>query len=488
MRRYVGYALITIAILTGIVWGVSQFVQPILPAYFNNNLILVLGILIGVVGLLAQLKDVVELFKPDAKSVPQNKQRNEFSITGPVQINYGNVTNITLNVTYLISSQDKDFLSISETKTDSKSQEKAFPVPRQTPPLPREFVGRYQEITALKRILLTQSKTVTVTGLIGMGGIGKTTLANAIARDLEIEGAFHDGTLWTSLYDSSDVQEILIRWIRALGYEGNVDNMNENMLLNLFRHINKDRRLLLVVDGADQDRRADPYRFLKMLESSISPKSRMLVTSREINLPGVQTLVSLDLLPENESKKLLEKTAGRNFVNDEKIIVGEIVFLLGYHPLAISLAGGLLRANQNMTLEEIRDQLKVQLKTAKDMSLDNIRRVSIKKALDRTYKTLLTPSEQSKLLALSVFAGDASFDQNAASYVWDVSNQVGKRTLDKFSSLGLLAFKNERYVLHSLIQAYINDLVAKETRKKLLEKAQQGYLQYLKIQNAKKRK
>jgi hypothetical protein len=61
MRRYVGWAFIMIAVLTLAVWGISAFVQPLLPSDINNNLILFFAVLFGVTGILAAFKDSIEL-------------------------------------------------------------------------------------------------------------------------------------------------------------------------------------------------------------------------------------------------------------------------------------------------------------------------------------------------------------------------------------------------------------------------------------------
>ncbi len=484
MRRYIGYALITIAILTGIVWGVSQFIQPILPAYFNNNLILVIGVLFGVVGLLAQLKDVVELFKPDVKSAQQetSKQRNEFSITGPVQINYGDVTNITLNITYLVPSQDKSFTPLMGIKTEVLSQETI--IPRQTPPPPREFIGRYQEITALKRILLTQSNKTIVTGLIGMGGIGKTTLASAVANDPEIELAFPDGTLWTSLYESKNTQKILVGWIKALGYSDSIENLEDSHLFDVFQSLVRKRRLLIVVDGADKDRLSNLDMFIKTLENSIAPNSRMLITSREINLKSVQMLVSLDVLPENEAVKLFERNLGRRIIDDDKSLVAEIVFLLGYHPLAIAISSAHLKTTQ-MTLSEFRDKLREELEARKELSLDEVRTTSIKQALNFSYDHL-TISEQTRLRVLFVFSNDELFDHIATSFVWHVSQRTAKKTLISLYRHGFITANQQAYNLHPLIQSYVQDLISHASLKEK-RLAQQGYKKYLLIKNTKRK-
>lgn len=60
-RRNLGIALILISLLTVIVWGVSQFIQPILPDRLNSSLILFFAAILAVSGFLANLKDIIEL-------------------------------------------------------------------------------------------------------------------------------------------------------------------------------------------------------------------------------------------------------------------------------------------------------------------------------------------------------------------------------------------------------------------------------------------
>lgn len=61
MLKYIGYAFLTIALLTLVVWLVSVFVQPILPANLNNSLVFFFFVLSAVLGSLAAFKDVIEL-------------------------------------------------------------------------------------------------------------------------------------------------------------------------------------------------------------------------------------------------------------------------------------------------------------------------------------------------------------------------------------------------------------------------------------------
>lgn len=62
MKRYLWFSIIIVIIITFIVWIISAFIQPILPASINNILILLPLTLSGVAIFLAQLKNITEFF------------------------------------------------------------------------------------------------------------------------------------------------------------------------------------------------------------------------------------------------------------------------------------------------------------------------------------------------------------------------------------------------------------------------------------------
>jgi hypothetical protein len=63
MRKYIGYALIVVAIVTLLVWAISQFVQPLLPGNINGSLILLFAALMAAAIWLGAIKDVAELLR-----------------------------------------------------------------------------------------------------------------------------------------------------------------------------------------------------------------------------------------------------------------------------------------------------------------------------------------------------------------------------------------------------------------------------------------
>ncbi len=92
--------------------------------------------------------------------------------------------------------------------------------PFQAPPLPSHFVARPEVSQDLKKRLIADSTnhlgTLVISAIHGLGGIGKTILAQALAGDPQVQERFCDGILWATLGQQPDVLSLLQGWIVAL--------------------------------------------------------------------------------------------------------------------------------------------------------------------------------------------------------------------------------------------------------------------------------
>jgi len=67
---------------------------------------------------------------------------------------------------------------------------------------------------------MTTLRVLVVSVIHGLGGIGKSTLAAALAHDLEVQQRLPDGVLWVTLGQQPDVLSLLSGWIQILGHYG----------------------------------------------------------------------------------------------------------------------------------------------------------------------------------------------------------------------------------------------------------------------------
>ncbi|KAF5445979.1 hypothetical protein F2P56_031646 [Juglans regia] len=85
--------------------------------------------------------------------------------------------------------------------------------------------GRDGDKKALLDLLLSQgsSDKVSVIPVVGMGGIGKTTLAQFVYNDEEVKSSFHLRA-WTCVSEDFDAIRVTKTILKSLSHESNDDN------------------------------------------------------------------------------------------------------------------------------------------------------------------------------------------------------------------------------------------------------------------------
>jgi hypothetical protein len=178
-------------------------------------------------------------------------------------------------------------------------------------------------------------------GMHGMGGIGKSVLANLLAHDRKIREAFPDGIVWVGLGFVPVVADLMRRVHVDFGGDGAFVTEHEGK--TKLKELLSDKAVLLVLD--DAWRRQDIEAF-----DILGPRCRALITTRDAGLltsvGGTQHLV--ELLTDDEALRLLALAIGKE-LEELPAEARMVIKQCGRLPLAVSLAGGMVAAGMSWT-------------------------------------------------------------------------------------------------------------------------------------------
>ncbi|WP_326558996.1 AfsR/SARP family transcriptional regulator [Micromonospora sp. NBC_01796] len=215
----------------------------------------------------------------------------------------------------------------------------------QLPPLSVSFVGRVAERAQLVEALMAGSATSpAVIGISGLGGLGKTSIAVWAAHS--VLDAYPDGCVFADLRGTDtrppSHHAVLGALLRALGIQGTELPQGRTARLGLFRAMTANRRLLIVLDNADNEAQVRPL-------IPGGPGCGVIVTSRRF-LAGLERTHTLELDPltDSESAELLRTHASPHAIADSTG-VADLIRWCGGLPLAIRIVAGRLRSRNALS-------------------------------------------------------------------------------------------------------------------------------------------
>ena len=304
----------------------------------------------------------------------------------------------------------------------------------QLPPPPGDFTGRTEEIGEL--LAAVEKGGVNISGLQGLGGVGKTALALKLADQLFPR--YPDAQFYLDLkgvnpapLTAEDAMAYVIR-----GYHPDIKLPEGDAELGaLYRSLLHNQKAILLMDNARDARQVQPL---------IPPPScLLLVTSRQrFTVPGLAAK-SVDALPPADARALLLRIAPR--LAEDGSHSAELAELCGYLPLALRSVGSALAAridlraaNYVLKLRDARERLKL---TATEASL-------------LLSYDLLASELQKRFRSLAVFPD--TFDLAAASTVWDARKENAQEALGRLLAYSLVDFNpaTNRYALHDLVRLF----------------------------------
>ncbi|MFP4009619.1 MAG: NB-ARC domain-containing protein, partial [Spirulinaceae cyanobacterium] len=279
------------------------------------------------------------------------------------------------------------------------------------PKLPDNFLPRPQDLEQLKdRLLTPTTQTLVMTGqarkvgLQGMGGIGKTVLAAALARDEVVRRQFRDGIVWLTVGIQPEPMALYQRIATTLG-ESNTYQEGEAQWNAYLSNLLGDKSCLLVLDDVWEKREAE--RFVEVLGSDC----RLLLTTRDARL--IQGLgaqgYEVEMLDDNQARQLLANWAQLH-VDMLPPEADAVIKHCGRLPLALALAGAQVHAGTSWS------DLVAALDAA-DLRFLDYTHGSIYKSLEVSIQALDPPLQQA-YLELGIVAPDVAISEAALVMLW----------------------------------------------------------------------
>ncbi|MCB0035194.1 MAG: hypothetical protein KDE51_14280, partial [Anaerolineales bacterium] len=322
----------------------------------------------------------------------------------------------------------------------------APPIPFMAPTKTNHFVGREAQLTAVAARLLGQTGQ-TGTALVGMGGVGKTTVAAYIAH--LVREKFTDGVLWGNLANY-EPRRLLEQWAEALGYD--FSGLNRlDLLVETLRPILAAKNILIIVDDVRSVSRLRPV-------LDCVGERPLLITTRSWELARLLEMetIALETLTGTEGQALLANILGATRVAAEPEAAEEICTLLDNLPLALEITAQRLKSQTRRTLSEMAARLR-----------DMAARLAELELVDQAVRTSfevswLTLSDDLKrmFVRVAVFSG-RSFTPAAMAYISELDSYTAEDKLFALADLSLLSFEaDKRYYQHALLADFAREKLA----------------------------
>lgn len=339
-----------------------------------------------------------------------------------------------------------------------------------------DVVGREEDMTRMFHLLLSEEFNseggISVIPIIGMGGMGKTTLAQLIYNNETVQSHFKV-VMWAWVANKFDIKQILKEMIETHSKMkvADLDVLSLNLIESRLLDVITANRILVVLDDV-WSVNYDEWEKLERLLKHAGKGSRVLITSRDsgvFQLNSSQTLYHLGRLPEDQCWSLfqkiafVEKNSSGNVRDILESIGWEIVKKCEGLPLAVKAIGGLLRGNTDISKwKKIRDNPIWMAETPKT----RVQRATILPALKLSYDDL--PSHIKKCFAYSyLFPKGYMFNKAELIKLWKgasllpstvTGNSNEETGSDGFDILLRMSFF-ELHKVHEKVHYKMHDLI-----------------------------
>lgn len=329
------------------------------------------------------------------------------------------------------------------------------PIPRHLPAPPRWFVGRETELRRLDAAILPSAlslKTVGISAVGGMGGIGKTALSLHWAHH-NIQN-FPDGQLFINLRGFDPTRpplsplQALHNFLDALGVQSQAIPSDLEACAALYRSVLADKRILVIADNANDFSQVAPL-------IPGSPSCALIVTSRhqlvELRMRGA-SLLRLDALSAEESGLLLTSEISSERPMDAEAPLDSLIAACGGLPLALEIVAGRATAHPEFPLLMLADELQEASARLDKLTLTDSYG-GIRPVFSWSYDAL--PAHVARAFRLIGIAPGATIEAATLAALLDTDVGFATAALAHLEASSLIyQYRPYRYRMHDLVRLY----------------------------------
>lgn len=330
------------------------------------------------------------------------------------------------------------------------------------------FFGRQTELTQLKQWVQTdRCRTITV---LGMGGIGKTTLVTKLLHELIATEHNFDYVIWRSLRNAPSPDTILSDWLSVVSQYQETQPDSKCLLNYLKQH-----RCLLVLDNLETvlDRGQNGvYRpgyegygdLLRLLGETLH-QSCLIVTSREkvlelIPLEG-KTFPVRSFVLKGSPKTTLDLLQIRGIVGTLER-QQQLCFRYSNNPLAIQLVAATIRDLFDGDLEAFLQQ-------------DALLFTGLRRLLDQQFERL-SQLQESIMVWLTINRDWTTIDQLMADLLPKPGRDRVLAAIENLYWRDLIEKQQGSYTQQPIIMEYVTERLTEQVSDELLQFKQTGFL------------